>query len=349
MFIRVGNYISGAEAPFCLKKVFLMRVNVLIAVLFLGAFLFGCLQNPAEQNTSTANASVDEDGLKAVASFYPIYFFSKEVIGNKGNIVNLVPPGVEPHDFDLTPRAVQQLQSADVIFYNGLGLESWILSAGDSLELTAQFVDTSRGVQPLVGTAGEEEGESEEQPEVGVEEEVHSATDPHIWLDPLSAKQQVSNIEHALVNIDAENSAYYESQANILKAKLDALNGEFLTGLASCAKNEIVTSHAAFGYLAHRYGLNQISISGLSPEVEPSPAVFAEVAEFARTHNIRYIFFETLVSPALAQSLASEVGAEVLVLDPIEGISQENLDIGEDYFYLMRENLKNLRLALECE
>ncbi len=173
--------------------------------------------------------------------------------------------------------------------------------------------------------------------------------DPHIWLDPVLAKQQVDAIEKAFIKADPKNSDYYTANARALKQDLGTLDANISKELAPAKKKVFITSHTAFSYFAKRYGLTQIAISGLSPDIEPTPAKIAEIVKLAQENKVKYIFFETLVSPKLSETIAKEAGAQTLVLNPIEGLSDDQIKQGENYFTIMRENVKNLRLALEVE
>jgi zinc transport system substrate-binding protein len=175
------------------------------------------------------------------------------------------------------------------------------------------------------------------------------STDPHVWLSPTLAKKQVSAILASFDEIDPSNSNYYTANANKLLGELDNLNHDYKNGLASCQEKDIITSHAAFGYLATDYGLTQVPIAGLSPDAEPSIKQLAAITDFARKNNVKYIFFESLVSPKLSQTIANEIGAKTLVLDPLEGLTPEALAQGQNYLTVMEQNLHNLRIALNCK
>jgi zinc transport system substrate-binding protein len=173
--------------------------------------------------------------------------------------------------------------------------------------------------------------------------------DPHIWLDPKLAQKEIATIAMAFEKFDNTNRVFYEKNAISLKNKLDVLDQGFRLGLLNCQQNNIVTSHAAFGYIASDYGLNQISVTGLSPDAEPSPQKMAEISQFAKTNQIKYIFFETLVSPRLADTIAGEIGAKTLVFNPLEGLTKDEQAKGWDYFSIQKENLANLKIALGCK
>src|SRR5258706_7016349 len=173
--------------------------------------------------------------------------------------------------------------------------------------------------------------------------------DPHVWQNPLLAKKEVEAIEKGFEKINPKDASYFQANAKKLEGELDQLDVEFKQGLASCQKKDCVTSHAAFGYLAARYGINQVAISGVSPDQEPSSQKLAEIADLVKKENIKIVFFESLVSPKLSQTIAQETGAKTMVLDPIEGISEDKLTAGHNYLTVMRDNLNALRTALECK
>ena len=310
------------------------RLAALVALVVLALVLAGC---GGEQATPTAGTGGSQGKLQVVASFYPIEYFARRIGGDRVEVFNPVPPGAEPHDLELSPRTIERIQASDVLLYLGGGFQPAIDRSLETLEgsgLTA--VDVSEGITkvPAVTEAGETEA---------------GGLDPHVWLDPLNARVMADNIEKALVEADPANEAIYRANADQLRAELDALHAEFERGLANCTHKEIVTSHAAFGYLARRYGLVEVPIAGLSPEAEPSPARLNEIIRFVREHGVEYVFFETLASPRVAEVIANETGAKTLVLNPIEGLTEEQAAAGEDYFSLMRQNLANLRTGLNCK
>lgn len=266
--------------------------------------------------------------IKIVTTFYPLYEFSKRIGGEKVDVSIMVPAGVEPHEWEPLPRDIINIESARIFVYNGAGFEPWVektLNGIDSEKLVV--VDFSKGIELIK----EEEG----------------AYDPHVWLDPVLAKHQVNLIEEALIKIDPENREYYDANSQALREQLTMLDEEIRKELNSTKKKVFISSHAAFSYFSKRYGLKQIAIAGMSPEAEPSPAKIAEIVKIAKENEVNYIFFETLVSPRLSEVIAEEVGAKTLVLNPIEGLSQDEIDKDKTYFTLMRDNLKNLKLALD--
>jgi zinc transport system substrate-binding protein len=247
-----------------------------------------------------------------VAGFYPLAWAAQQVGGNGVDVENLTPSGAEPHDLELAPRDVAEVQRADVVLY----------LSHDFQPAVQRAVDGARGkrVDVLSGLA-------------------LRGDDPHVWLDPALFARVVERIGAALGT---------PKRAARLVARLRALDREYRTGLASCERRDFVTSHAAFGYLAERYGLRQIPITGVDPESEPSPKRLRSLIDLVRRERITTVFFERLVSPRLAETIARDAGAKARVLDPIEGLTESEQRRGDDYFTLMRRNLRALRVALAC-
>jgi zinc transport system substrate-binding protein len=261
---------------------------------------------------------------RVVASFYPVAHAARAIAGDRASVTNLTPPRVEPHELELTSGQVIAATEADLLLYVGRGFQPAVES------LAAEMGD--RAVDLLAGQ------ELAAAPEPG-----EGPVDPHVWLDPRRMAAIGRVIADRLASIDPANAAAYQSNGAALRALLRDLDRAFSRGLDDCRSRKIVTSHEAFGYLARRYGLTQVGIAGLDPEAEPSPQRIAFVTEFTRRHNVTTIFFETLVSPRVAQTIAAEVGARTAVLDPLEGPPP-----GGDYFTGMRSNLAALRRALGC-
>jgi zinc transport system substrate-binding protein len=251
---------------------------------------------------------------QVVAAFYPLAFAAEQVGGSRVQVRNLTPPGAEPHDLEVSPKDVQRIRSADLVLLLGHGFQPQLEDAAGRGDRVLRLLDTP-------GLRRFENG------------------DPHVWLDPLRYASIVRRIGAAL---DAKPAAAR------LVTRLRALDREYRRGLSDCRRREIVTSHEAFAYLAQRYGLRQVAITGLTPEAEPAPRDLERVVRTVRATHATTIFFETLVSPRLAKTVARETGAATAVLNPIEGLIHEQADHGEDYFSLMRANLASLRKALEC-
>jgi zinc transport system substrate-binding protein len=258
------------------------------------------------------------DGKRSViAAFYPLAFAAERIAAPRFHVENLTPPGAEPHDLELTPRAVGSVENAAVVLYLGHGFQPAVSKAVEQAHGIRLDVLTGLPLRRSV-----DEGLS---------------ADPHVWLDPL-----------LFGRIGRRIGSVLHRPAGAFAAELRRLDREYRTGLHACARREIVTSHAAFGYLAARYGLKQVAITGLTPESEPSPKQLVHAIGLVRRTHATTVFFETLVSPRLADTVAREVGARTAVLDPIEGLTRSEEQRGENYFSLMRHNLAALRRALEC-
>jgi zinc transport system substrate-binding protein len=255
-----------------------------------------------------------------VAAFYPLAFAAEQVGGSKVDVANLTPPGAEPHDVELTPQEVGKLQTADVVLYLSHGFQPAVEQAVGGAR--GRRVDVLQGLDLRRGV-GDESGK----------------TDPHVWLDPLLYARVVRRIGSELGRT---------SRAEALARRVLALDGEYRRGLAHCARRDFVTSHAAFGYLGAHYHLHQIAITGIDPESEPTPQHLQALIDLVRREHVHVVFFERLVSPRLADTVARDAGARTAVLDPIEGLTPSEQDKGYTYFTLMGRNLRELRSALSC-
>ena len=279
------------------------------------------------------------DRLTVVTGFYPLQFVAERVGGDRVQATSLAQPGAEPHDLELTTSQVRSMYDAAAVIHLR-GFQPAVDKVIDQSGVAALDVTSVVELLTLSQTGGEhghEHGEEE-----GPQDE---ATDPHVWLDPTRLATIASAVAARLGELDPDGAAGYQERARALTAELTALDDEYAAALAQCERREIVVSHAAFGYLAHRYDLAQIAITGLSPDTEPTPDELATAAQEAREHGATTIFFETLVSPAVAQAVADTVGANTAVLDPIEGLQPGS---SGDYLSVMRANLSTLRTALAC-
>lgn len=284
----------------------------------------------------------DDGRLGIYASFYPMYFIASEIAGEKAAVTAMVPAGAEPHDWEPTPKFAAELKAADVLVYNGAGMETWmenLLPVIEGGEIS--LVDASKGIEML---ESEEHKEAEEQGEP--EEHEHGLYDPHVWVSPMRLMQQARNVYEAIVEADPQNEEYYEANMKELTTRLEKLDRDIREASKTFRSNVIVVSHEAFGYFAEDYGLRQVAIRGINPQDEPSLSKMAELAEICRENNVRYVFFEKLTGPELSEALAGEVGAGTLVLNDAAGISEEDIKAGKDYITVMYENLDNLKKAL---
>jgi len=288
-------------------------------------------------STSEAPTGASGDAPLAVTvGFYPYEFVAQRVGGDDVQVTNLTAPGAEPHDLELSPQQVAGLSETDLVVY-ARGFQP---AVDEAVEQQAQdrALDVLSAVELLDGVHSEEEEGADEEHEG---EELEG--DPHVWLDPTRLATIAGAVADRLGELDPDRAEVFERRAVELSAGLKELDGDMREGLSDCERKQIVTSHDAFGYLAAAYGLEQVSLAGLSPEDEASPKRLAEVATYAKEKGVTTVFFEELVSPKVAQSLAREVGAEAKVLSPLEGPPESG-----DYLSAMRTSLESLRTALGC-
>jgi len=281
--------------------------------------------------------------ITVVAAFYPLGETARGVGGDLVTVTDLTPPGQGPHDLELQPAQMGIFETADVAIYIGRGfqpqVEAAIANSPDSLT-RLDLLDRVGllGVDDqLAGTSGEVDGEV-----------LDGDVDPHVWLDPSRMVIMVDAITATFVAVDPDNAAAYRDNAERYLTDLRGLDGEYRVALAECRSRVIVTSHRAFGYLADTYDLRQIPIAGISPDVEPDARTLEAIATEARAEGVTTIFLESIAPPALAETVAREIGAELDLLDPIEGLTQDQLDAGDTYASIMRGNLQRLVAGLGC-
>ncbi|MDF2645408.1 MAG: zinc transporter substrate-binding protein [Paenibacillus sp.] len=303
--------------------------------------------------TGCATESTSSNGkLNVVTSFYPMYEFTKQVAGEHANVISLIPAGAEPHDFEPSAKDMKQVKNANVFVYNGI-VEGWAEQALKSAENKDRVVvEASKGIELMEGLEEEEHGHEDDKKNKDKDhkEEDHDQEgkilDPHVWLTPVLAQKEVEAIAAGLIQADPAHKDDYRKNADAYIGKLKALDESFKTGLKNVKRKEFVTQHAAFGYLAKEYGLTQVPIAGLSPEEEPAPGEMAEIIKFAKDNKVQTIFFETLVDPKVAKTIAKEIGAKIDVLNPIEGLTDEDKKKNLDYIGVMTNNLEALKKAL---
>lgn len=347
--------------------------------LFVALMLIGC----SATNKPQAN---DKKKLQIVTTIYPVYEFSKQVVGEEADVKLLVPIGSSAHDFEPSAKDIASIEEADMLVYHGAEMEPWIekvLSALKNKKLTV--VNATEGIElvkanhqhhhhhdhddkdhdhdhdhdhkedskattnkemPEKDHDHNEENKNHEHNEASHHHHHHGEYDPHVWLAPLNAKAEMKNIKDKLVALDKDHASKYEENFNKAAAEFDKLHQEFVKGLKDLKHKEIVVSHEAFGYLCHAYGLEQHGVEGIIPTSEPDPATMAEIVHFVKEHGISTVFFEELASEKVASAISKETGAKVAVLSPIETLTKEQFDKGENYFSLQRANLKALVEAL---
>ena len=283
------------------------------------------------------------DKLQVAASFYPMAEFARNVGGDKAEVFVLVPDGAEAHDWEPSPSDLSRLGKAQVFVYNGV-VEPWAKQALTALsERKILAVQTGLGLYERAGETHEEEHHHHDH---GC---AHGKQDPHVWISPKKAIKQVERITAVLCEADVKNAKYYQDNSAKYVEQLKALDIQ-LTNLAKDAPRKVfVTAHAAFGHLADDYGLKQLAVNGLSPHAEPTPADLQRLIKVVQEENVRYVFFETLTDPKLAKLVADETGAEISVLDPLEGLNEEGRKNKLDYLQIMQRNIHNLQIALNAK
>lgn len=300
-----------------------------IPVMACGLALAAC------SSRDSPSAAPAGDPVTVAAAFYPLQFVAEQVGGDQVSVQSLTPPGAEPHDVELSPQQVAELSEVDLILY----IKGFQPAVDEAVEQVAgdRAVDVSQGITLLKG--------HEHSDEHADEHAADSATDPHIWLNPLNMVTIADTVAQRLALVDASSASEFQQNQQQLDGELESLNNQWLQQTKSCTSRDLVVSHEAFGYLAEAYGFEQVGISGLSPEAEPSPARVAEVADFVEANDVRTIYFETLVDPRVAQTVADETGAQTAVLDPLEGLPE-----GSDATYLsvMAQNLQTVVAGQPC-
>ena len=300
---------------------------------------------------SGCSSGTESGKIKIVTTLFPLYEFAKEVGGDRVEVTLLLPPGVDAHSFEPKPQDIITLNNADLFVYVGAGMEPWaddILAGLDNKDLS--IIDAS-SVSELISSSHDEHEENEhEEGHEDEEEHEHGEFDPHLWLDFTNDQKIVSKISGALSDIDPSGKEYYSSNAERYSSRLAILDSIYISSLSKCNKSEIVTGgHNAFGYLAHRYNITIISVYGLSPNSEPSAQKVKEITDTIREHGIKYIFFEKMVNSRMAEMLAKETGASMLILNPGHNVAKDDIAKNVTFMWMMTNNLNDLVAGLECE
>ena len=364
-------------------------------VLALSVLLVGCKSN--NKTTNSASNETNDGTTKTIyTTIYPIYDFTKKIVGDKMNVVYLESGNQSAHDFEPSAEDMKNITNADLFIYNGAGLESYIDKVKSAINKDIKFVEASEGVSLLANHEEHDhdhededhdhnhEGEdhnhnnhnnhnhnnhnnhndhnhdnhnhdngnhnennhNHDEHEHGHHHHHHGPNDPHVWLSPKNAQIMLKNITDAVVALDEENKDFYEENLKKYTDELTKLDSEYKDGLANIKSNEIVVSHEAFGYLCNEYGLTQKGIEGVMAVSEPDAKTIKEIIELVKEKGIKIIFTEEAMNPKIVETISKETGAEVRTLNPIEGISEDDMNKGVDYFSIMRDNLKNLEEAL---
>lgn len=282
-----------------------------------------------------SDSSVEKRAVRVVAAFYPLEFAAEQVGGESVSVESLTPSGAEPHDVELSAQQVAGISEADLVLY----IKGFQPAVDEAVAQVAgdRALDVSEGIDLLPAP---QNGRAGEEPVGG-----GAVSDPHIWLDPLNMITIAATITDRLTQLRPDAAPQFTSNRNSLDDELDALDADWREGTAQCRSRDLVVSHEAFGYLAERYDFTQVGISGLTPDAEPPPSAVAEVADFVAANDVRTIYYETLVAPTVAETVAAETGAEVAVLDPLEGLAEGS---AQTYLTVMRTNLDTVRAGQPC-
>ena len=276
-------------------------------------FIIGCSNKSSNENASdTSNTK-----LQVYASIYPIYDFAKKIAGDKADIYNMTSAGSEPHDFEITSKDMANLTKANLFIYNGGGMENWVDTVKDSIK-DIKYIEASLGIP-------------------------NDELDPHFWLSPIKAKKEMENIKNAFIEIDSDNADYYNSNYNVYAARLNDLDNTFRNYLSNIKNTNLVVTHPAFGHFCKEYSLNQVAIA----RDEADPKAMSETITFIKNNNVEAIFYEDFSSSKLVDSIAKETGVKIYTLNPIESLSEEYINSGEDYFSVMEKNFEALTNGLK--
>ncbi|MBF8808681.1 MAG: zinc ABC transporter substrate-binding protein [Enterococcus lacertideformus] len=314
-----------------------MKKYLFGAVLTIGMFLLTACGNTSQKTeTSTKNE------LMIVTTFYPMYEFTKEVVGDEGNVKLLVPAGAEPHDFEPSAKEQAEIADSDVFVYNSPDMEFFVGSLKDSIDTKKTLmIEAAKGIERLKSEDEEHDHEHEEA------SDHHSHEyDPHVWLDPVLAIQEVRTIASELREKYPDKKETFDKNAENYIQKLENLNQKYTEELKDAKNRTFVTQHAAFAYLANQYNLNQQAIAGVTPDQEPTPSRLAELKDFVKKNNIKVIYFEENASSKVAETLSKETGVKLEVLNPLESLTNDQIKDGENYISVMEKNLVALKESI---
>ncbi|MCB5956093.1 metal ABC transporter substrate-binding protein [Enterococcus sp. CWB-B31] len=317
-----------------MKRKFL-KYSMCIGMLLLGIFIL------AACGETTKPATDKQDQITVMTTFYPMYNFTKEIVGDEGTVELLIPSGTDAHDFEPSAKDIAKVSDADLFVYNSNEFETWAEDVISNInQNSVKIVEASKGIDLMESDDHDHEEEEEEHD--------HShEVDPHVWLNPVLVQKEVETIRDALVSKYPDKKEVFEANAAAYLEKLQTLDAEYRTAFAAVENRTFVTQHAAFGYLAKEYGLIQESISGISPDQEPSPSRLAELKKYIDEHQVKVIYFEATASSKVAETLAKETGVELSVLQTLESLTEEEQQSGQDYISVMQENLEALKKSIK--
>lgn len=293
-------------------------LTILCSVVFLCCVFTGCSDKPDKS---------DNGKITAYATIYPVYDFACKIGGDMAEVKSIIPKGTEVHEWEPTAADIVNISKADILFYNGIGLEGWVESVQKSLGDDAPvFVCVTDGLDTIIEDA---------------------QADPHMWLSPALSKGYISNIAKAFISADEKNADYYNENLNKYNIQLESLDNEYKEALEDVSQKNIITVHKAYGYLCNEYGLNQIAAEGAVADSEPDAATLAKIIDFAKQNNIKTVFDTKNESSKVAKTLADEIGAQVKAISNLENLTDEEESEGNDYFSVMKSNLETLKEALK--
>lgn len=315
---------------------------LLIGTVVLSVLLTAC--GGQEKKEASSN-----DKIQVMTTFYPMYEFTKQVVGNKGEVELLIPAGTEPHDFEPSAKDLAKVSDADVFVYNSPELETWTDNLTDTIDTKkTEIIQASKNITLMDGAEHDHEEAHDDHDAKEHEEDGHDHDlDPHVWLDPVLAIKEVETIRDQLSKKYPEDQATFEKNAASYIDELKTLDEDYQAGFKAAKNKTFVTQHAAFGYLAKQYGLTQEAIAGISPDQEPSPSRLSELKHYVDDHQVKVIYFEENASSKVAETLSKETGVKLKVLNPLESLTEKQIKNGEDYVSVMRENLDALKESIK--
>lgn len=313
---------------------------LLLGTVVLSVLLTAC--GGQEKKEASSN-----EKIQVMTTFYPMYEFTKQVVGDKGDVELLIPAGTEPHDFEPSAKDLAKISDSDVFVYNSPELETWTDNLTDTIDTKqTEIIQASKDIKLMEGTEHDHE-EAHDHDTQEHEEHGHShELDPHVWLDPALAIKEVETIRNQLSKKYPDDKAAFEKNAASYIDELKKLDEEFQTAFKDAKNKTFVTQHAAFGYLANQYGLTQEAIAGISPDQEPSPSRLSELKHYVDDNQVKVIYFEENASSKVAETLSKETGVKLEVLNPLESLTDKQIKDGEDYLSVMRENLAALKESI---
>lgn len=334
--------------------------SLFISILLLLAITLVACNGDNTSSQSTNNESADTK-LKIYTTIFPLEDFTKKIGGDLVEVENVLPPGSDAHTYEPTTKMMVDIANADGFIYSGVGIESFAAKIEKSLEKEdVAFINAGNGIDLLEHehsdekpsedeAAHEHEDEAHSEEEESHEGHDHGDKDPHVWLDPVLSITLAENIKNSLVELNPDGKETFEKNFQQVKAQLEDLDKSFTDVVSNGEKREILVSHAAYGYWEDRYGIEQISVLGLSPTEEPSQKELQTIIETAKEHEIKYIIFEANVSSNITDIVQSEIGAEALTLNNLESLTEEDKNNNEDYFSIMKKNLETIEKALSSK